>query len=86
MDLVRARLGCGRAAGRPGAPRIGCLATLAVGIAGALIGGLIGQVVLGHKVHFGWDARPFALAVIGSIVLLLVLDAVAERPGRTRRR
>ncbi len=58
---------------------IGCLATIAVGIVGALIGGLIGQVVLGHKVHFGFDAVPFLLAVCGSIVLLLALDALSGR-------
>jgi uncharacterized membrane protein YeaQ/YmgE (transglycosylase-associated protein family) len=66
----------------PGRHRIGCLTTIAVGIVGALIGGLVGQVVLGHKVHFGWDAKPFALAVAGSIVLLLALEAVAGRRGR----
>jgi uncharacterized membrane protein YeaQ/YmgE (transglycosylase-associated protein family) len=63
----------------PGHHRIGCLPTLAVGLVGALIGGLIGQVVLGHKVHFGWDLGAFALAVIGSIVLLLALQAVSRR-------
>jgi uncharacterized membrane protein YeaQ/YmgE (transglycosylase-associated protein family) len=63
----------------PGRHRIGCLSTLAVGIVGALIGGLIGQVVLGHKVHFGWDLGACALAVIGSIVLLLALQAVSRR-------
>jgi uncharacterized membrane protein YeaQ/YmgE (transglycosylase-associated protein family) len=63
----------------PGRHRIGCLPTIAVGIVGALIGGLIGQVVLGHKVHFGFDAGPFALAVIGAIVLLLALEALAGR-------
>jgi uncharacterized membrane protein YeaQ/YmgE (transglycosylase-associated protein family) len=63
----------------PGNRRIGCLPTIAVGLVGALIGGLIGQVVLGHKVHFGWDAGAFALAVIGAIVLLLLLNAVSRR-------
>lgn len=67
----------------PGRHRIGCLSTIAVGIVGAFLGGLIGQVVFGHAVHFGWDARPFALAVIGSIVLLLALEALG---GRRRRR
>jgi len=70
----------------PGRHRIGCLATIAVGIVGALVGGLVGQVVLGHKVRFGWDAKPFALAVLGSIVLLLVLEALAGRDERRRRR
>jgi uncharacterized membrane protein YeaQ/YmgE (transglycosylase-associated protein family) len=66
----------------PGRQAIGCLATLAVGILGALIGGLIGQVLFGHKIHFGWDLRPFLLSVAGAVVLLLALDAIA---GRRRR-
>ncbi len=46
-----------------------------------MIGGLIGQVVLGHKTRFGFDAGPFALAVAGAIVLLLALEALAGRRG-----
>jgi uncharacterized membrane protein YeaQ/YmgE (transglycosylase-associated protein family) len=67
----------------PGRQAIGCLPTVAVGIAGAFVGGLIGQVVLGHSVHAGWSLGPFVLAVIGAIVLLLVLQAIAGR-GRKR--
>jgi uncharacterized membrane protein YeaQ/YmgE (transglycosylase-associated protein family) len=63
----------------PGAQRIGCLATIAVGIVGALIGGVIGQVVLGHAVRFRWDLAPFLLAVAGSVVLLLALEALRGR-------
>jgi uncharacterized membrane protein YeaQ/YmgE (transglycosylase-associated protein family) len=66
----------------PGRQKIGCLPTLAVGLIGALLGGLIGNVVLGHKVHFGWDLGPFLLAVLGAVVLLLALEALA---GRRRR-
>jgi uncharacterized membrane protein YeaQ/YmgE (transglycosylase-associated protein family) len=66
----------------PGRQKIGCLPTLAVGLVGALLGGLIGNVVLGHKVHFGWDLGPFLLAVLGAVVLLLALEALA---GRRRR-
>jgi len=66
----------------PGRHRIGCLATIAVGIVGALLGGLIGQVLLGHKVRFRWDLAPFLLAVTGSVVLLLALQALAGRGGR----
>ena len=66
----------------PGRHNIGCISTLAVGIVGALIGGLIGQVVLGHKVHFGWDLKPFLLSVVGAVVLLLALEALAGRRGR----
>jgi uncharacterized membrane protein YeaQ/YmgE (transglycosylase-associated protein family) len=66
----------------PGRHKIGCLPTLAVGLVGALLGGLIGNVLLGHEVHFGWDLGPFLLAVLGAIVLLLALEALA---GRRRR-
>jgi uncharacterized membrane protein YeaQ/YmgE (transglycosylase-associated protein family) len=66
----------------PGRHKIGCLPTLAVGLVGALLGGVIGDVLLGHKVHFGWDLGPFLLAVVGAVVLLLGLEALA---GRRRR-
>jgi len=63
----------------PGRQSIGCLPTLAVGLVGALLGGLVGDVVLGHKVHFGWDLGPFLLAVLGAVVLLLALEALAGK-------
>ena len=53
--------------------------TLVVGIAGAFIGGLIGDVILGHKVHYSFDLVPFLLAVVGAVVLLLALQALAGR-------
>jgi uncharacterized membrane protein YeaQ/YmgE (transglycosylase-associated protein family) len=67
----------------PGRQAIGCLTTLAIGLVGALIGGLIGEALFGHKLHYGWDLGPFLLAVAGAVVLLLAFDAVA---GRRRRR
>ena len=63
----------------PGRQAIGCLPTLVVGCVGALLGGLIGQVVLGHRVHFGWDLGPFVLAVIGAVFLLVVLELLGGR-------
>ena len=64
----------------PGRQAIGCIGTLAVGIVGALIGGLIGEVVLGDDdTRFRWDLGPFLLAVAGSIVLLLVIQAIGGR-------
>lgn len=59
---------------------IGCLATIAIGMVGALIGGLIGEVVLGDEdARFRWDLGPFLLAVLGAIVLLLALRAISGR-------
>jgi uncharacterized membrane protein YeaQ/YmgE (transglycosylase-associated protein family) len=68
----------------PGRQSLGCLPTLAVGIVGAFLGGLIGQVVLGRDVHASWSLGPFLLSVLGAVVLLLALEALAGR-GRFRR-
>lgn len=66
----------------PGRQAIGCLPTIAVGIVGALIGGLIGQELFHTETRFRWDLGPFLLAVAGSIVLLLALEALSS--GRRR--
>jgi uncharacterized membrane protein YeaQ/YmgE (transglycosylase-associated protein family) len=66
----------------PGAQRIGCLATIAVGILGALVGGLIGEALLDDEIEFGFDLVPFLLAVVGSVGLLLLLEAVRGRGRR----
>ena len=63
----------------PGRQASGCLATLAVGLAGALLGGFIGELIFGRDIDFGWDLGPFLLAVGGAIVLLLALDALGTR-------
>jgi uncharacterized membrane protein YeaQ/YmgE (transglycosylase-associated protein family) len=63
----------------PGRHSIGCFGTLAVGVAGALLGGFLGEAVFDTDVRFAWDLKPFLLAVAGSIVLLLGLDAISRR-------
>ncbi len=63
----------------PGKHRIGCFGTLAVGVIGALIGGLLGEAVFGEEIDFAWDLKPFLLAVAGSAVLLLALNALSRR-------
>ena len=65
----------------PGRQVIGCLATIAVGIVGSLIGGLIGDFALGHHVRAAWHLGPFLLAVGGGVILLLAIEAVAGRRG-----
>ena len=63
----------------PGRQARGCLSTLAVGLAGALIGGFLGGLILDRDIHVGWDLGPFLLAVAGAILLLLLLDAMSSR-------
>lgn len=66
----------------PGRQATGCIATLAVGLAGALIGGFLGELLLDQDVEFGWDLGPFLLAVGGAVVLLLLLELLGSRRRR----
>ena len=63
----------------PGRQAIGCLPTVAVGALGALLGGLIGDQVLGYDKHWGWHLGSFLLAVLGAVILLLALEALGGR-------
>jgi uncharacterized membrane protein YeaQ/YmgE (transglycosylase-associated protein family) len=63
----------------PGKQAIGCFGTLAVGVVGALLGGLLGEAVFEEEIDFGWDLKPFLLAVAGAVVLLLALNALQRR-------
>jgi uncharacterized membrane protein YeaQ/YmgE (transglycosylase-associated protein family) len=63
----------------PGKQAIGCFGTLAVGVIGALLGGLVGEAVFEEEIDFGWDLKPFLLAVAGAVVLLLALNGLRRR-------
>ena len=63
----------------PGRQAIGCLPTVAVGALGALLGGLIGDQVIGYDKHWGWHLGSFLLAVLGAVILLLALEALGGR-------
>lgn len=56
----------------------GCLVTIAIGLAGAVVGGFIGtQLGWGKVQHF--DVRSLLLAFLGALFVLLVLRAIRER-------
>jgi uncharacterized membrane protein YeaQ/YmgE (transglycosylase-associated protein family) len=63
----------------PGGRARGCLSTLVIGLAGALIGGFLGELIFDRDIEFGWDLGPFLLAVAGAILLLLLLDLMSSQ-------
>ncbi|MET0384569.1 MAG: GlsB/YeaQ/YmgE family stress response membrane protein [Polyangiales bacterium] len=63
----------------PGRQPMGLLATMAVGVAGSFLGGVVGNMLAGGH----WD-RPMTAGWIGSILGALLLVAVMFR-GRGRR-
>ena len=70
-------VGIGAKLVHPGRDPGGFIVTVLLGIAGALLGGFLGRAV-------GWyregDPVGFAMAVVGSIVLLVLHRLVAGRP------
>jgi uncharacterized membrane protein YeaQ/YmgE (transglycosylase-associated protein family) len=65
--------------------RTGCLYTIAIGLLGALLGGALMQL-LDRRPLDDFSLRTVLVAALGAILLLLVLQAIAGRGPRTRRR
>lgn len=64
----------------------GCLGTIVVGIVGALIGGALWRWASGDEgsAFDEFDLGSLVVAFLGSVLLLLVLDAIGPR-SRLRR-
>ncbi len=65
--------------------RAGCLYTIAIGLLGALVGGALMQLIDDRPLD-EFSFRTVVVAALGAILLLLVLQAIAGRGRRTRRR
>ena len=51
----------------------GCIITMLLGVVGAFVGGFIYKLVTGTELlYFGFDLRSFAVAVLGTVVVLAV--------------
>ncbi len=66
--------------------RFGCLATVALGLLGALAGGLL-ATLLGFGGIRGFDIRSLVVATLGALLVLLVVALLrpAARRGRADR-
>jgi uncharacterized membrane protein YeaQ/YmgE (transglycosylase-associated protein family) len=67
-----------------GATKQGCVATIVVGILGALIGGALYRWATGSEADTfdELDLTSLVLAFLGSVLLLLVLQAIGSRSRR----
>lgn len=63
----------------PGKDPGGCLGTILIGIAGALVGGFFGTAVFDFGRVTGFDLRSFAIATLGALVLLIVYRLIVGR-------
>ncbi|AJM78130.1 GlsB/YeaQ/YmgE family stress response membrane protein [Rathayibacter toxicus] len=63
----------------PGRQGGGWFATLILGVVGALLGGLIGGALFGRGITEFFNLGTWALAIIGSLVVLLIYGAVSGR-------
>jgi uncharacterized membrane protein YeaQ/YmgE (transglycosylase-associated protein family) len=62
----------------PGKNPQGCLITIALGIAGAMIGGFIG-VKIGWGTVNGFDLRSFGLSIGGALILLFIYQGFRSK-------
>jgi uncharacterized membrane protein YeaQ/YmgE (transglycosylase-associated protein family) len=57
----------------------GCIGTTAVGVLGALIGGFIATALDIGRIEDFFDLGTWLIAIGGSVLLLLVINAIAGR-------
>lgn len=69
---------------KPGKQNLGLLATLLLGLAGSVIGGVIASL-LGTGDIFELNFLGFIVAVIASVLLIGVAEGLAGRRGSARR-
>jgi uncharacterized membrane protein YeaQ/YmgE (transglycosylase-associated protein family) len=61
----------------PGDDSIGLIATVIIGIAGAIIGGFIAELIGFEGLGSFFELRTWIIAVAGAALLLLIVRAVA---------
>ena len=68
----------------PGRQGGGWLATLVLGVIGALIGGWIGGAVFGIGYDGFFSIQSWLIAIVGAIVVLLIWGLITGRRGAKR--
>ncbi|MDO5080453.1 GlsB/YeaQ/YmgE family stress response membrane protein [Buchananella hordeovulneris] len=63
----------------PGEQGGGWIATLVLGVIGALVGGWLGSMLFNAKVDQFWDLKSWALAIGGSLVVLAIWGVITGK-------
>lgn len=70
---------------KPGKQRLSILATLLLGVVGAVIGGLIGHLFNSDTSIWELNVIGFVIAVIAAVLLIGVAEGVSGRSNRSVR-
>ena len=65
----------------PGDDPGGIIVTILIGIAGAIVGGFLWNLITGNSSYSDFDIGGIIIAVIGSIILLAGYRMIAARRG-----
>ena len=64
----------------PGRDPMGWIATIALGIAGAFVGGFLSRLIFGAGEGGGFQPASFLGAIIGALILLFILRRFSSQP------
>ncbi|WP_152361084.1 GlsB/YeaQ/YmgE family stress response membrane protein [Microlunatus speluncae] len=65
----------------PGKQAGGWIATLILGVVGALLGGWIGSLIFGTGLGEFFSLRTWLLAIVGSLIVLIIWGFITNRMG-----
>lgn len=66
----------------PGRQGGGIVATMLIGVVGAVVGGLLGNLLFDVGLEDFWSLQTWLLALAGTIVVLLIWGALTGRNAR----
>jgi uncharacterized membrane protein YeaQ/YmgE (transglycosylase-associated protein family) len=69
----------------PGRQGGGWIATLILGVVGAILGGWLGSAIFGVGLENFWDLSTWLLAIAGAIIVLLIWGLITGRKKSTTR-
>lgn len=67
----------------PGDDPGGIIVTILIGIAGAIVGGFLWNLLTGNNTYGDFDIGGIIIAIVGSIILLAGYRFIAARRGTT---